>query len=160
MKCTDPRRAGQAVLLALALAVPVFAAEQGGSEAAARALIREGERSLKAGDIERALRQFERALRLSPEDCDTYTHLARAHGAAHRFEEAHRVLANAMIHARGNRRLRYQIELVRGDLYRDEGQREQARKAYEQAVGLRFFNREARRRLQVLDEPEEPPLPE
>ena len=126
------------MLLALCLSVPAIAAYQEGSKAAARELIRKGERSLKAGEVERAVRQFERALRLSPEDPEVYIHLARAHGAARRFEEAHRVLANAMIHARGNRKLRYQIELVRGDLYREEGQREKAREAYEQAVGLRF----------------------
>lgn len=158
---TDPRRAGQAVLLALVvLSALVSAADQGGSEAAARALIQEGERNLKAGEVERAVRQFERALKLSPEDPEAYIHLARAHGAASRFLEAQRILANATILARGNRKVRYKIELVRGDLYREEGEREQARKAYEQAVGLRFLNREARRRLQRLDEPEEPPPPE
>lgn len=120
-------------------------------EAAAQALVREGLKYLQAGNIERATRQFERAVQLAPGDPSVYIPLARAHGAGRRFAEAHKALAKAEIHARGERKIVYEIELARGDLRRDEGDREAARAAYRRAAGLRFFNREARERLQALD---------
>lgn len=127
-------------------------AESGDDEAAARALIREGARYLESGNVERASRQFERAVQLAPADPIVYVYLARARGAARRFEEAHKVLAKAVIHAHDDRRALYEIELARGDLYRDEGKLEQARAAYLKAADLRFFNREARDRLRALEQ--------
>jgi tetratricopeptide (TPR) repeat protein len=120
-------------------------------EAAAQALVREGLKHLQAGNVERATRQFERAVQLAPGDPTVYIPLARAHGAGRRFAEAHKVLAKAEIHAHGERKILYEIELARGDLRRDEGDKQAARAAYGRAAGLRFFNREARERLQALD---------
>jgi tetratricopeptide (TPR) repeat protein len=145
---------------ALSAQVPTVAADPRDDEAAARAVVRDGARSLEAGEVERAIRQFERALRLHPDDPEAYLYLSRAHGIAGRFKEAHRVLAKAEIHAHDSRKLRYTIELQRGDLHRDAGERQQAREAYERAAGLRIFNREARRRLKALDEQKEDPPPE
>jgi tetratricopeptide (TPR) repeat protein len=113
--------------------------------------VREGLKYLQAGNVERATRQFERAVQLAPADPFVYIPLARAHGAARRFAEAHKVLAKAEIHSHGERKIVYEIELTRGDLLRDEGNREAARAAYVRAAGLRFFNREARERLRTLD---------
>lgn len=150
-----------AALVAAALASPgVPAAEEDGS-AAARALIREGIRHLESGNVERAARQFERAVQIAPSDPAGYIHLARARGAGQRFAEAHKVLAKALIHAHADPKILYSIEIARGDLYRDEGKIDPARAAYEKARELRFFNREARDRLRALDAPpaEEPPEP-
>jgi tetratricopeptide (TPR) repeat protein len=128
---------------------PVLAAPA--DEAAAQAMVREGLKYLNAGNVERATRQFERAVQLAPADPSAYVHLARAHGAGRRFAEAHKVLGKAEIHAHGERKILYEVELTRGDLRRGEGDREAARAAYQRAAGLRFFNREARDRLLALE---------
>ena len=136
---------------------PALAASDEGDTAAAQALIREGTGYLEAGNIERAARQFERAVQLAPADPIGYIHLARARGAAKRYAEAHKVLAKADIHAQGDKKALYEILLVRGDLHRDEGNVDLARTAYERAAGTRFFHREATARLQALDAPPPPP---
>jgi tetratricopeptide (TPR) repeat protein len=143
--------AALAAALALGLAAAGTALGAPADEAAARALVREGLRHLQEGNVERATRQFERAVQLAPADPFVYIPLARAHGAGRRFAEAHKVLAKAEIHAHGERKIVYEIELARGDLRRDEGDREAARAAYRRAAALRFFNREARERLHALD---------
>lgn len=120
-------------------------------------MIREGLRHLEAGNADRAVRSFERAVQIAPAEPSTYLHLARAHSAARRFAEAHKVLSKATIHAHGNSKVLYEVELARGDLYRDEGRIEPARAAYKKAAGLKFFNREARERLKSLEAPAEPP---
>lgn len=141
---------GVFAFLALA-APPALASADSRDAAAADALIQEGVKNLEAGQVERATRQFERAIQMRPNDPTGYMYLARAHGAAQRFEEARKVLAKAGIHARDDRKMQYDIELTRGDLFRDEGNKEQARACYERAAGMRIFNKEARRRIEALD---------
>ncbi len=145
-----------AIVILAALSTPMPGAESERSEVAA-VLIREGLHSLELGKVERATRQFERAVQLRPAHPTAYMHLARAHGVAHRLEQAHAALAKAEIHARGSRKVRYRIELLRGDLYRDTGDRARARASYERAKRLRFRNREARQRLEAL-EAQAPPV--
>jgi tetratricopeptide (TPR) repeat protein len=146
-------------LVALA-APPALASSDSRDAAAAAALIQEGVKNLQAGQVERATRQFERAIQMRPNDPTGYVYLARAHGAAQRFEEARKVLARASIHAREDRKVRYDIELTRGDLFRDEGNNEPARACYKRAAGMRFFNKEARRRLEALDSGAAPARPD
>ena len=133
------------------------AADDSHDSAAAQALLREGMKHLQAGSIERAARQFERAVQLAPSDPVVYIHLARARGAARRFAEAHKVLAKAAIHAQGEKKLMYEVEIARGDLHRDEGHLDKARADYQRAADLRMFNREARERLRALDAGSQPP---
>lgn len=163
-RCGGLAAPGSPARFALAAALACFAASAAperadaldSDQAAAQAMIREGIRQLEAGNAERAIRQFERAVQLAPADPFAYLHLARAHSAAGRAAEAHKVLAKAAIHTHGDKKLLYELELTRGDILRGEGKVDAARAAYQKAVELRFFNREARERLQALQTPASP----